>query len=91
MHTCVCVCAHARMHAHAQLCLNLCEAMDCSPPGSSGRGILQARILEQFAVPSSRGSSEPGTEPGSPEFQTDSLSSEPLGKPKDITNSIILE
>ena len=27
----------------------------CSPPGSSARGILQARILEWVAVPSSRG------------------------------------
>ena len=34
--------------------------MDSSPPGSSVRGILQARILEWVAVPSSRGSSQPG-------------------------------
>ena len=33
--------------------------MDCSPPGSSVLGILQARILEWIAVPSSRGSSQP--------------------------------
>ena len=31
--------------------------MDCSPPGSSVHGILQARILEWVSVPSSRGSS----------------------------------
>ena len=31
--------------------------MDCSPPGSSAHGILQARILEWVAMPSSRGSS----------------------------------
>ena len=31
--------------------------MDCSPPGSSVHGILQARILEWIAMPSSRGSS----------------------------------
>ena len=30
--------------------------MDCSPPGSSAHGILQARILEWVAMPSSRGS-----------------------------------
>ena len=30
----------------AQSCLTPCEAMDYSPPGSSVRGILQARILE---------------------------------------------
>ena len=34
--------------------------MHCSPPGSSVHGILQARILEQIAVSSSRGSSSPG-------------------------------
>ena len=40
----------------AQSCLTLCNPMDCGPPGSSVRGILQARILERVAVPS-RGSS----------------------------------
>ena len=30
-----------------QLCLTLCDPMDCSPPGSSVHGILQARILER--------------------------------------------
>ena len=34
-----------------------CDVMDCSPPGSSVHGILQARILEWVAIPSSRGSS----------------------------------
>ena len=34
--------------------------VDCSPPGSSDRGILQARILEWVAISSSRGSSQPG-------------------------------
>ena len=33
--------------------------MDCSPPGCSVHGILQARILEWFAIPFSRGSSLP--------------------------------
>ena len=37
----------------------LCNPMDCSPPGSSVHGILQARILEKVAMPSSRGSSQP--------------------------------
>ena len=37
----------------------LCDFMDCSLPGSSVRGILQARILEWIAMPSSRGSSPP--------------------------------
>ena len=37
----------------------LCDPRDCSPPGSSAHGILEARILEWVAVPSSRGSSQP--------------------------------
>ena len=41
----------------AQSCPTLCDLMDCSPPGSSAHGILQARILEWVAIPFSRGSS----------------------------------
>ena len=36
-----------------------CDPIDCSPPGSSVHGILQARRLEWVAMPSSRGSSRP--------------------------------
>ena len=43
----------------AQLCPTLCHPTDCSPPGSSVHGILQAKILEWVAVPFSRGSSQP--------------------------------
>ena len=48
-----------------QSCLTLWNPTDCSPPGSSVHGILQARTLEWVAVPSSRGSSQPGIEPKS--------------------------
>ena len=41
----------------AQSCLTLCDPVDCSPPGSSIHGILQARILEWVAISFSRGSS----------------------------------
>ena len=41
----------------AQLYLTLCDPVDCSLPGSSVYGILQARILEWVAIPVSRGSS----------------------------------
>ena len=34
----------------AQSCLTLCNPMDCSLPGSSIRGIFQARILEWVAI-----------------------------------------
>ena len=43
----------------AQSCLTLCDPVDCSPPGSSVHGILQARILEWVAISFSRGSSRP--------------------------------
>ena len=42
-----------------QSCLTLCDPVDCSLPGSSVHEILQARILEWVAMPSSRGSSQP--------------------------------
>ena len=45
-------CVHAKS---LQSCLTLCDPIGCSPPGSSVQGILQARILEWVAVPSSRG------------------------------------
>ena len=61
-----------------QSCLTLCNPVDCSPPGSSVHGILQARILEWVAMPSSRGSFQPR----SPVLQADSSLSEPPGKPK---------
>ena len=48
---CVCVCAQSSP--------TLCHPMDYSPPGTSFHGILQARILEQVAISSSRGSSRP--------------------------------
>ena len=39
----------------AQLCPTLCDPIDCSLPGSSVRGILQARILEWVVISFSRG------------------------------------
>ena len=43
----------------ARSCLTLCDPMDCSPPGSSVHGILQAGILEWVAIPFSRGFFQP--------------------------------
>ena len=43
----------------AQLCPTLCDPMDCSLPGFSVHGILQARLLEWVAISFSRGSSRP--------------------------------
>ena len=64
----------------AQSCLTLCNPMNRSLPGSSVHGILQARILE-WVFPSLGHLLDPGIEPGSPALQTDSLPSEPPGKP----------
>ena len=48
------------LHAKSlQSCHTLCDPMDCSPPGSSVHGILQARILEWVAISFSRRSSQP--------------------------------
>ena len=63
----------------AQLCPSFCKPVDCSPPGSSIHGLLQARILEWVAISFSRESSQPGIEPTSPAMQADALTSEPLG------------
>ena len=43
----------------AQSCPTFCNPMDCSPPGSSVHGILQAIILKWVALSFSRGSSQP--------------------------------
>ena len=61
----------------AQSCPTLCDPTDCSLPGSSVHGILQARILEWVAIPFSRGYSYPGLKPRSPALKADSLPSEP--------------
>ena len=49
MCVCICIC----------VCLTLCGPMDCSLPGSSVHGILQARVLEWVAKPFSKGSPRP--------------------------------
>ena len=50
----VCLCTQS-----FQSCLSLYNSTDCSPPGSSVRGVLHERILEWVAMPSSRRSSPP--------------------------------
>ena len=55
-------CGITHMYSFTQLCLTLCDPMDCSPPGSSVHEIFQARILEWVAISSSRGSSWPRNE-----------------------------
>ena len=61
-----------------QLCLTLCNPMDCSPPGSSVHGISQARTLEWVVIFFSRASSDPGIGTRSPALQVDSATREAL-------------
>ena len=66
----------------AQSCLAIWSPTNCSPPGSSVQGVLQARTLEWVAVPFSRESSQPGIKPTSQiHLQVNSLLSEPPGCP----------
>ena len=65
----------------AQSCPTLCDPMDCSPPGSSMHGIVQARILECIVFLSPGDLPNLGIELGSPTLQEDSLLSEPPWNP----------
>ena len=60
----------------AQSCPTPYDPVDCSPPGSSIHGILQARILEWVTSPPPGDLPIPGTEPGSSTLQVDSLPAE---------------
>ena len=71
---CVCVCSVA------QICLTLCDFMDCSLPGSSVHGIFSARILEWVALHSSRGIFPTlGSNPHFLHYRV--LTTEPMGRP----------
>ena len=74
-HTIPCHVSTLCLFAHS--CPTLCGPVDCSPPGSSVHGILQATALEWVAMSSSRGTSQPRIKPRSPALQADSLPPEP--------------
>ena len=63
-----------------RLCPTLCYPMDCSLPGSSVHGILQASVLEWIAMPSSRGSSPPRDQTFSMHLFFPGLSSRGVGE-----------
>ena len=67
----------------AQSCLTLCDPMDCSLPGFSVYGILQARILDWVTISFSRGTSWPRDQTQvscsqSPALQANSLPTQPF-------------
>ena len=57
-----------------------CDPMDCSPPGSSACGILQARIQEWVPFPSPGDLPDPGIEPKSPALAGSLFTVEPPWK-----------
>ena len=67
--------------SHLIAVVGLCDPVDYSLPGFSIHGISQGRILEWVAISFSRGSSQYRDRTRSPALQTDSLPSEPPGKP----------
>jgi len=77
---CACMCAQL-----LQSCPVLSDPMDCSLPSSSVHGILQERILEWVAMPSSRGSSQPRNQTRISCIAGRFFTSEPPGKPRMIT------
>ena len=54
----VSVCVYVCVHTRIQSCSIVCDLTDCSPPGSSVHGILQAGILERIVISFSRISSQ---------------------------------
>ena len=60
--------------------LTLCDPMDCSPSGPQSMEFSRQEYWSGLHS-SSEGLPNPGIEPSSPALQTDSLPSEPLGKP----------
>ena len=81
VYVCVCVREHACV-CISHSALSVCNPMDCSPPGFSAHGILQARILEWVATAFSSGSSEPRDQTQVSHIAADSLPPEPPGKPQ---------
>ena len=73
-----------------QSCLTLCDPMDCSPPGFSVHGILQARILECVAISFSRGSSRPRDQTHVSCIAGGLFTTEPPGKPHSKFTYILL-
>ena len=78
---CVCVCVYVCLCGSHSVVSNSLHPMDCSPPGSSVHGTLQARILEWDAISFFRGSSQARDQTQYPALQANALPSELLGKP----------
>ena len=71
-----------------QSCPTLYDPMNCSLPGSSVHGALQASIIEWGAIPSLEEFPNLGIKPRSPALQVDSLSAELPGKPLEVIYAV---
>ena len=78
VYVCMSVCVYVLV---TQSCPTFCGHMDCSLSGSSVHRILQARILEWFAIPFARGSSQPGDWTRVSCIASGFFTTEPPGKP----------
>ena len=81
------VCLHLPPGLGAQLCLTLCNSMDCSPPGSSVHGCFHQEYWSglPFSIP--RDLPSPGIEPaflGSPALAAGFFTTVPRGKPHTV-------
>ena len=68
-------------HSVTKSCPTLCDPMGYNQPGSSARGVFQARKLEQVVISFSRQLPNPGTEPTSPALGGGFSTTEPPRKP----------
>ena len=80
---CVCVCVHTGACTCMHSVRSNSNPMDCSLPGSSVCGILQARLLEWVAIFFSRGSSQPRDRTYVSCIQADSLLLSHQGSPRE--------
>ena len=81
------------MRMHAQLCLTLCNPMDCSPPGSAVHDISHAQMLEWVAISYYRRSSQLRDQTcvlHLLHWQADTLPLSHLGSLRSTSDSIIL-
>ena len=72
----------------AQSCPTLCDPLDCSLPGSLSMGFSRQEYWSGLPFPSPGDLPNPGIEPRSPALEADTLTSEPPGKYKNMSNSL---
>ena len=77
------------MWMYAQVCLTLCDPMDCSSPALLSVGFPRQEYWSGLPFPSPEDLQNPEIEPVSPDRKEDSFFREPPGKPQGMLHSII--